>query len=153
MLQLGHVVEPTSPLSVFGKNPVIYKGSKYENILAVIYCEGMLAILPDGVQYKNSSSKCRSHIQAFNKKDEIVIWFKDIGIDILSELVNAPLYKQKKQQMSLDNVGQLTYLFSRRKQLDVILEPFIGAIKVEAGGVPFFTLMISGWNAAYQVQQ
>ena len=82
-----------------------------------------------------------------------MIWFKDIGIDILSELVNAPLYKQKKQQMSLDNVGQLTYLFSRRKQLDVILEPFIGAIKVEAGGVPFFTLMISGWNAAYQVQQ
>lgn len=151
LTQVGHVIEPHNPLSPFGKNPVFWKGVKYENMLAAIYNQCMQELLPDGVQYKNSANKSRNHILAYNKKEECIIWFKDKGIEMLKEFLTTDQYKLKKRQMSMDNLGQLTYLYSRRKQQDVLLEPWVGAIKVEAG-LPYLTLMIAGWNTAYQVQ-
>jgi len=149
--QVGHVIEPHNPLSPFGKNPIYWKGVKYENMLAAIYNQCMQELLPDGVQFKNSANKCKNHILAFNKKEECIIWFKDKGIEMLKEFLTTEQYKTKKTQMSMDNMGQLTYLFSRRKQQDVLLEPWVGVIKVDAG-LPYLTLMIGGWNSAYQVQ-
>jgi len=149
--QTGHIIEPHNPLSPFGKNSVFWKGVKYENILAAIYNQCMLELLPDGVQHRNSANKARNHILAYNKKEECIIWFKDKGIEMLKEFMTTEAYKTKKTQMSMDNLGQLTYLYSRRKQPDVLLEPWIGAIKVDAG-IPYLTLMIGGWNCAYQVQ-
>ena len=151
LAQTGHVIEPHNPLSPFGKNQVFWEGVKYENMLAAIYNKCMQEILPDGVQFKTSANKCRNHILAYNKKEECVIWFKDKGIEMLKQLMTTPQYITKKTQMSMNNLGQLTYIYSRRKQQDVLLEPWIGVIKVDSG-LPYLTLMIGGWNAAYQVQ-
>uniref|UniRef100_A0A6C0JTH5 Uncharacterized protein n=1 Tax=viral metagenome TaxID=1070528 RepID=A0A6C0JTH5_9ZZZZ len=155
--QLGHVVEPMNPLSPFGKNPVLWKGEKYENMLAVLYNEAILAIIgPQGTgapasTFKNSANKAKAHLQAYNKTENVIIWFKDRGVEILREMVNSDLYKQRKQQMSMSNVGQLTFLFSRRKQDSYLLEPWVGTIKVE-NGIPFHGLFIGGWNIAWSLQ-
>ena len=149
---IGHVIEPTNPLSPFGKNQVVWKGEKYENMLSVLYNEAILAVIGPGSTFKNSSTKARSYIDACNNKREaILIWFKDRGIEILKELVSTDLYKQRKIQMGLQGVSQLTYLYSRRKLDVVLLEPWIGVIKVD-NGIPFSGINVGGWNALWTVQ-
>jgi len=150
--QTGHVVEGTNPLSPFGKNPVFWKSEKYENMLSVLYNEAIKSVIGTSEQtFKNSATKAKSMLQAYNKSENVIIWFKDKGIEILKELVNSPVYKQRKEQMSMANVGQITFLFSRMKKTDLLLEPWVGVIKVE-NGIPFHNMAIGGWNCAWQVQ-
>lgn len=150
--QSGHVVESTNPLSPFGKNPIFWKGEKYENMLSVLYNEAIKSIIsPTEQTFKGSATKAKSLLQAYNKSEHVIIWFKDKGIEILKEMVTSAAYKQRKEQMSIGNDNQITFLFSRMKKTDLLLEPWVGVIKVE-NGVPFHSMFIGGWNCAWQVQ-
>lgn len=148
----GHIVEPTNPLSPFGKNQITWKGIKYENMLSVLYNEAILACIGAGEQtFKGSANKAKNILQAYNKSENVIIWFKDKGIEMLKEMVTSALYKQRKEQMSMTNSGQLTFLFSRIKKNDLLLEPWVGVIKCD-NGIVLKNITINGWNCAWQVQ-
>lgn len=151
LTQIGHVIEPTNPLSPFGKNQIIWKGEKYENMCSVLYNEAIVDILGSETLFKNSATKAKNHLQAYNKSEHVVIWFKDKGVDILKEMVTSPLYKQRKEQMSMTN-QQLCFLYSRRKIENPLLEPWIGVIKLENGGIPYLKMYVGGWNVCWQLQ-
>jgi hypothetical protein len=147
----GYIIQPTHPLSPFGKNPVFWRGIKYENMLCALYNEACNDIMADGEKHK-TAIKGRLHLQNYSKREEAKIWFKDKGIQILHQMVCCDLYKKRKTDMKLTEVGQLTYLFSPRKTNDeFLLEPYIGCIK-EDSGVLWNNIYITGWNACWTVQ-